>query len=72
MKNKVRNEIKSYIAKSGLTLTEIAAEYSKTHDTMSVQNLSNKLTKGTIRYSACMEIARIAGYEIVWQPVNNK
>lgn len=71
MPSNVRNEIKSYIAKSGMTMTEIADGYSKKHGPMSVQNLSNKLAKGTIRYSDCLEIARVAGYEIVWQ-ISNK
>ena len=31
MPNNVRNEIKSYIAKSGMTLKDIIAEYNKTN-----------------------------------------
>lgn len=72
MKNNIRNEIKSYIAKSGMTLTEIVTEYNKTHEPTSVQNISNKLSRGTIKYSECLEIARIAGYEITWKIVNNE
>lgn len=69
MPSNIRNETKSYIAKSGMTLTEIVSEYSKTNGDTSVQSLSNKLARGTIRYSECIEIARIAGYEIVWEPI---
>ena len=48
MSNDIRNEIKSYIAKSGMTLTEIVAEYNKTHEPTTTQNISNKLSRGTI------------------------
>lgn len=72
MKNNIRNEIKSYIAKSGMTLTEIVTEYNKTHEPTSVQNISNKLSRGTIKYSECLEIARIAGYKITWQESNKE
>ena len=51
MSNDIRNEIKSYIAKSGMTLTDIISEYNKTHEPTTTQNISNKLTRGTIKYS---------------------
>lgn len=66
MSNPIRNEIKSYIAKSGMTLTKIIAEYNKTHEPTTTQNISNKLTRGTIKYSECLALAEIMGYEITW------
>ena len=30
------------------------------------QNITNKLARGTIKYSEVLEIARIIGYEITW------
>lgn len=32
------------------------------------QNITNKLTWSTIKYSEVLEIARIIGYEITWGP----
>ena len=66
MSNDIRNEIKSYIAKSGMTLTEIVAEYNKTHEPTTTQNISNKLSRGTIKYSECLALAEIMGYDITW------
>ena len=54
--NEIRNEIKSYIAMSGKTLTAIVEEYNKTHEPTTTQNISNKLTRGTIKYSECVDI----------------
>lgn len=31
-----------------------------------VQNLSNKLTRGTLKYKEALEIADIIGYKIEW------
>lgn len=63
----IRNEIKSYIAKSGMTLTEIVAKYNETHKPTTTQNISNKLSRGTIKYSECLEFAKIMGYVIKWE-----
>lgn len=67
--NTIRNEIKSYIAKSGWSLTDIVKEMNKNRsesEQTTTQNISNKLTRGTIKYSEVMEIANIIGYQIVW------
>lgn len=68
----IRNEIKAYIAKSGWTITDIVKEINKRNvdnpeykETTS-QNLSNKLSRGTIKYSEAKEIADIIGYKIEW------
>lgn len=34
-----------------------------------VQNISNKLTRGTIKYSEVKEIAEIIGMEIEWKKI---
>lgn len=62
----IKNEVKSYIIKEGFTMKKIAGlldEESK----VALQNLSNKLTRGTIKYSEIKEIADILGYEIKWE-----
>lgn len=69
--NALRNEIKSYIAKSGWTLTDIIKELNKNRseeEQTTTQNISNKLTRGTIKYSEVKEIADIIGYKIEWLP----
>ena len=69
----VRNEIKSYIAMSGWTLTDIVKEMNKTRiesEKTTSQNISNKLTRGTIKYSECREIAEIIGFRIKWESKN--
>ncbi|MBI4858315.1 MAG: LLM class flavin-dependent oxidoreductase [Acetobacterium woodii] len=68
----MRNEIKSYVAKSGWTLTDIVKEMNKTRgekEQTTTQNISNKLTRGTIKYSECKEIAFIIGFAIKWEPI---
>ena len=65
----IRNEIKSYLAANGMTLTEVVAELNKRHpdEPTTTQNISNKLSRGTIRYSEVKEIADILGLKICWQ-----
>lgn len=69
MSNIIKNEIKGYISSSGWTLTEIV---NKMNDNLpddkktTVQNISNKLTRGTIKYSEVKEIADIIGMNIEW------
>jgi len=64
----IRNEIKSYISKSGWTLTDIVKILNERHPTepTTTQNISNKLTRGTIKYAEVKEIADIIGYNIEW------
>lgn len=70
----IRNEIKAEIAKSGWTLTDIVKEMNKRHpdsETTS-QNISNKLTRGTLKYSEAREIADIIGRKIEWSLDNSE
>jgi hypothetical protein len=69
----IRNEIKSEIAKSGWTLTDIVKEMNKLHPENSTtsQNISNKLTRGTLKYSEAKEIALIIGRKIEWVSASN-
>lgn len=63
----IKNELKSYIVASGWKITDIVKAMKEKHgiETTS-QNLSNKLSRGTIKYSECKIIADIIGYEIKW------
>ena len=68
MKSNLRNEIKSYIVRQGMTMQEVvdllADEYGWSD---SVSNLSAKLQRESIRYKEVVELADVLGYDIVWQ-----
>ena len=66
--NIIRNEIKAAIARSGMTLTYIVNEMNRRHpdEKTTTQNISNKLTRQTIKYSEVIEIADIIGMKIEW------
>lgn len=63
----LKNELKSILAANGWTMTdvvkEINAKYGR-NDTL--QNMSNKLSRGTLRYSEAVEIADVIGCKIEW------
>lgn len=66
----IRNEIKSYIAASGWTLVDIVAKMNESRSESELttpQNITNKLTRGTIKYSEVKEIAEIIGFKVVWE-----
>lgn len=72
MSNTIKNEIKSHISSSGWTLTDIVNKMNETLPSdkqTTVQNISNKLTRGTIKYSEVKEIAEIIGMKIEWYKV---
>ena len=65
----IHAEVKSHIAAQGYTLTQIVQEMNKSRASdkqTTVQNISNKLTRGTIKYSEIIEIAKIIGLSIKW------
>jgi hypothetical protein len=65
--SETRNEIKSYIAASGWTITNIVKVMNEKYGTNTTpQNLSNKLSRGTIKYDEVKQIAEIIGYKIEW------
>lgn len=60
-------KIKAKIIEAGWTMTALAEEINKRNNTnYSVQNLSKKIRKGTLRYSEAEQIADILGYKIQW------
>lgn len=66
----VHDEIKAYIVRSGQTLTSVVSEINKsrpTEEQTTVQNISNKLARGTIKYSEAVEIASALGMIIRWE-----
>lgn len=65
----IKNEIKSKLAASGYTLTQVVEKMNEglqDDKQTTVQNISNKLSRGTIKYSEVKEIAEIIGMKIEW------
>ena len=68
MKSNLRNEIKSYIVRQGMTMHEVVDLLRDEHGwSDSVSNLSNKLQRESLRYVEAVQLADALGYEIVWQ-----
>lgn len=70
--NQVHNEIKSLIAQNGLTLTEVVNRMNQQRNLgqqTTVQNISNKLSRGTIKFSEVLEIASVIGLKISWDKI---
>lgn len=62
-----REEIKSLIIKSGLTIKEVVRRRNEKYlYTSTVDNFSHKLSRGTLRLKEAEEIADIIGYRIEW------
>ena len=62
-----RNEVKSYITREGMTMTEVVELLADEHGwSSSVPNLSGKLRRGSLRYTEAVELADVLGYDLVW------
>lgn len=62
-----RNEIKSYIVRAGMTMSEVVDYLADECGwSSSVPNLSGKLKRGSLRYGEAVELADALGYDIVW------
>ena len=67
--NSIHKEIKMNLARSGMTLTEVVSRMNKNRseeNQTTIQNISNKIMRGTIKYSEVLEIAAILNMSIVW------
>ena len=64
----IRNEIKAYIVREGMTMNEVVERLAEEYGwSNSVPNLSGKLRRGSLRYSEAAELADVLGYDLVWQ-----
>lgn len=73
MKSNLRNEIKSYIVRQGMTMQEVVDMLSDEYGwSDSVSNLSAKLQRESIRYKEVVELADVLGCDIVWQKRRDK
>jgi len=61
----IKNEIKAAIYESGHTLHYVAEQLD-----MSSTNLSNMLSRRSIRYSVAKQIAKAIGYELKFRRTN--
>ena len=58
MKSNLRNEVKSYIVRSGYTMQEVVDRLSEDYGwSDSVSNLSNKLQRESLRYVEAVQLA---------------
>lgn len=70
--NTVHDQIKSLIYAQGLTIKKVVDEMNKSRppdQRTTVQNISNKLMRGTIKFSEVFEIAKILGGTLSWEPL---
>ena len=73
MKSNLRNEIKSYIVRSGYTMQEVVDRLAEDYGwSDSVSNLSNKLQQESLRYVEAVQLADALGYDLVWQKRRDK
>lgn len=70
----IKNEVKSKLAETGFTLTQVVEKMNEglpEEKQTTVQNISNKLSRGTIKYSEVKQIANIIGMTIEWKNETN-
>lgn len=73
MKSNLRNEIKSYIVRSGCTMQEVVDHLCDEHGwSDSVSNQSNKLQRESLRYVEAVQLADALDYDLVWQKRRDK
>ena len=67
VKSNLRNEIKAYIVRQGMTMQEVVDVLSDVYGwSDSVSNLSNKLQRESLRYKEAIQLADALGYDIQW------
>lgn len=65
----IKGDIRALIIKSGWTMSGIVKALNEKYNRNdSIQNLSAKLSRGTIKYREALEIAEVIGYKIEWIP----
>ncbi len=67
MNSDMRNEIKAYIVREGMTMQKVVEVLSDVYGwSGSVSNLSNKLQRESLRYKEAVQLADALGYDIQW------
>lgn len=68
----VKEDIKANIVQSGWTMSNLVQALNEKFDRNdTVQNLSNKLSRGTLRYKEALEIAEVLGLKIEWKKITD-
>lgn len=62
----VKSEIKGLIYTAGFTMTQVAEKLGDT----SVQNLSQKINRGSLRYDELKEILEVIGYKVEFKKLD--
>ena len=63
----IKETVKIMLAKSNITLTEVVKRLNEKYERNdTIQNLSKKINRGTLRYDEAEEIAAVLGYSIEW------
>lgn len=63
----VKQQIKIALAEREMTLTDVYKQLKEKYNKeYSLQNLSSKINRNTLKYSEVQEIAEILQYNIVW------
>lgn len=69
----IKEQIKIALIQRNMTLTELYNQLKEKYNKdYSLQNLSSKINRNTLKYSEVQEIADILQYDIVWQDNANK
>jgi len=70
IKSRIKNEIKGFIASQGYSIDSVAKLISETYNRPeSLQNLSQKLSRGSIKYAEVIELVEALGYKIDFKKV---
>ncbi len=63
----IRNEIKFYIVREGVTMTEIVKKLADEYGwSKRAPNFFGKLQRGSLRYTEAVQLAGALGYNLVW------
>ncbi len=64
----IRNEVKSYIVREGMTMTALLEKLAEQSGwSAGVPDLSGKLRRGSLSDQEAVELARAPGDEIMWK-----
>ncbi len=63
----IREDIKMLLAKRAMTMTELATQLSTDEEKVTVQSISKKLSKKTIKFEEVRKILDVLGYEIEYK-----
>lgn len=69
----IHNQVKAMIIAQGWTITKVVSKMNESRSAdkqTTVQNISNKLARGTIKFSEVTEIAKIIGCKLLWEPMD--